>query len=76
LQYRVFPNGTGYNKKIRAVLTPKLNSVFNCVTAAARVVKENKKGYLEKNSLNSHLVALTGLSSKNLEDDLIPLFTY
>ena len=56
LQYLIFPNGIRYDKKNKVVRTPKINSVFVCVAAAARVVKENKKGYLEKNSLNSHLV--------------------
>ena len=56
LQYLIFPDGIRYNKKNRAVLTPKINSVFTCVTAAASVLKENKKGYLKINSLNSHLV--------------------
>ena len=56
LQYLIFPDGIRYNKKNKVVRTPKINSVFTCVAEAARVLMENKKGYSEKNSLNSHWV--------------------
>ena len=57
LQYLMFPEGLLYNKEKRVVRTPRINSLFALISSSARVLEENKKGYLVKSSLDSHFVA-------------------
>ena len=61
LQYLMFPEGLLYNKEKRVVRTPRINSLFALISSSARVLEENKKGYLVKSSLNSHFVERTGI---------------
>ena len=57
LQYLIFLEGLLYNKEKRVVRTLRINSLFTLISSSARVLEENKKGYLVKSSLNAHFVA-------------------
>ena len=57
LQYLIYPEGILYNKEKDRVRTPCINSLFTAITAAAKVLEENKKGSLIKRNRNSYWVA-------------------
>ena len=61
LQYLMFPEGIRYNKENKVVRTPRVNAVFSCVAAAARVVGDKKNGHSLQSDQNSRLVAGTGI---------------
>jgi hypothetical protein len=43
-QNMLFPHGLAYDSKIEHYRTPKVNSVFGCVSDLSKLLKENKKG--------------------------------
>ena len=67
----MFPEGLLYNKEKRVVRTPRINSLFALISSSARVLEENKKGYLVKSSLNSHFVVLEIKLSNQFVEDFI-----
>ncbi len=61
LQSLIFPEGILYNKPKDSIRTPRINSLFSTIPILSRVSKENKRRNPKKNSLNSQLVASTGI---------------
>ena len=60
LQKLVFPEGILYNKSEDRVQTPRVNSLFLPIPMLTRVSGDNKNGFLNKESQESHLVTPSG----------------
>jgi DNA invertase Pin-like site-specific DNA recombinase len=61
LQSLIYPEGILYNKPKDTIRTPRINSLFSTIPILSSVSKEMKRRKLKKSTLNSHLVASTGL---------------
>ncbi len=59
-QNMLFPEGLGYDTKIEHYRTPKINSVFGCVSDLAKVLEGKKEGDFSFLSEKSPLVAGDG----------------
>ena len=59
-----------YDKQIKRVRTPRVNSVVSLISSEARVSEENEKGYLVKSSLDSRFVANIGASLEEFAEDV------
>ena len=59
LQYMIFPDGMVYDKKNKAVLTPRVNTLFGEIAVLTSVSKENKKDNLLQDCLFGSHVGMT-----------------
>lgn len=73
LQKLVFPEGILYNKQKGVVRTSKVNSLFDAITLLASDTSKNKKADSVKNRLQSNKVPFAGMSSIEIEAELINL---
>ena len=53
----LFSQGLGYDTKIEHYRTPKINSIFGCVSDLSRVLEEKKEGDFPMLQEKSPLVA-------------------
>ncbi len=57
----LFPEGMKYDKQKREVRTPRVNEICSLIADVASITAKNKKSHFDKSSLNSRLVAGTGI---------------
>ena len=75
LQYMLFPEGIFYDKKKDSVRTGRVNSVFACFVALARVFREKKSGGSNLKLLSPTLVDLTSKKSNQVWKLLSRIYT-
>jgi len=73
LQKLIFPEGILYNKQNEVVRTPRVNSLFAAIPILAGDSSENKKADSSKNRLQSNEVPFAGMSSIEIEAELVEL---
>ena len=73
LQRVVFPEGLTYDHPNHTYRTPRVNTIFLCITQLARVSAENKKRNTPKGKENSALVAPSGIEPESRASETLIL---